>query len=614
MDDEAADIQLLDQYLHKTSQISTRMTSILKKFDDRLKHLEKSILPLHTSTHALTRISDSNTLQSIDKVASNQQDTAAEEAVILRGPRSNDPGPYIDALERLNATLAFRGDRFNQDTTQLVETGAKKLSQMYTKLVAEACSGSPIDPISHLPSPPNPFPTIPPQILKSLQPLVSALRRLPLPATHPSHPVAPQIYNTLKEAQRGYGEMRGTWAKKSLEQDYRQLLGQIETASSANGLDLARDVGQWVEALLALAQAEHETLERVALLPSSIQSTFAAASAPLVTMFSSLLSTIQATIKKSLLTHVWFAFGLWGILGNLQPVWDDVMRQRTGRKENELSEAVHALRGVCLRSFPEFIMDIKQAGIPPPPNAKQIELGTAVADVTKMTVAFLNQIPDLQGTISAALRTLGDGNWKMGDGPSVGKMASAESEVDDHTLLEHFCHDVVVTLTTSLTSLSKIQRRASLSSIFLLNNVSHLRTKLILEPTTPIDEFISSNTQNHLNAQYRVAKAAYFEANFTVLLSSLNEDKKAGKSGTKEKFATFFDTLEEIAERHRFARVLGDDANGRDGLADDVVRLVIPALQRFMQKHKDKEFSKNPQKYIKATPEEVETQIRNFYR
>lgn len=61
----------------------------------------------------------------------------------------------------------------------------------------------------------------------------------------------------------------------------------------------------------------------------------------------------------------------------------------------------------------------------------------------------------------------------------------------------------------------------------------------------------------------------------------------------KEKFATFFDALEECAERHRFARVLGDDPEGREGLADDVVRLVLPALQRFMQKHKDKEFSKS---------------------
>lgn len=56
MDDEAADIELLEQHLNKTSQISQRMTSILSKFDTRLVKLEKSILPLHNSTQSLTRL------------------------------------------------------------------------------------------------------------------------------------------------------------------------------------------------------------------------------------------------------------------------------------------------------------------------------------------------------------------------------------------------------------------------------------------------------------------------------------------------------------------------------------------------------------------------------
>ena len=94
---------------------------------------------------------------------------------------------------------------------------------------------------------------------------------------------------------------------------------------------------------------------------------------------------------------------------------------------------------------------------------------------------------------------------------------------------------------------------------------------------------MSSSTQSHLNTQYRTSKAGYFEANFTVLVTSLGEDKVKGKTNTKEKIATFYDTLEEVAERHRFARVLGDDAPGRDGLADDVVRLVIPSLQRVSE-------------------------------
>lgn len=101
-----------------------------------------------------------------------------------------------------------------------------------------------------------------------------------------------------------------------------------------------------------------------------------------------MLATLQATIKKNLLGHVWLALQLWTSLAQLQPVWDDVIRLRAGRKENELSEIVHSIRGACLRSFPEFILEVRQAGNPPP-SAKLAELGTGVADVTKMVSGFV---------------------------------------------------------------------------------------------------------------------------------------------------------------------------------------------------------------------------------
>lgn len=66
MDDESADIELLEQHLNRSSQLSTRMTSVLQKFDRRLQTLEKSILPLHKSTQSLTRLVDSETLQALD--------------------------------------------------------------------------------------------------------------------------------------------------------------------------------------------------------------------------------------------------------------------------------------------------------------------------------------------------------------------------------------------------------------------------------------------------------------------------------------------------------------------------------------------------------------------
>ena len=49
-----------------------------------------------------------------------------------------------------------------------------------------------------------------------------------------------------------------------------------------------------------------------------------------------------------------------------------------------------------------------------------------------------------------------------------------------------------------------------------------------------------------------------------VLSDELGGGKSGGKAATKEKFAKFFDLLEEVAERHWIARVLEDDAEGKE--------------------------------------------------
>ena len=107
---------------------------------------------------------------------------------------SSSPQPgqlevYQDTVGRLNAAIAFKAnDQDSRDTARLVETGAKKLTQLCTKRVAEG--SSPSSPIGGLDFTPQ---SSPPDLLSSIQPLIVFLRTLPTPATHPSHPAASAI-------------------------------------------------------------------------------------------------------------------------------------------------------------------------------------------------------------------------------------------------------------------------------------------------------------------------------------------------------------------------------------------------------------------------------------
>ena len=104
--------------------------------------------------------------------------------------------------------------------------------------------------------------------------------------------------------------------------------------------------------------------------------------------------------------------------------------------------------------------------------------------------------------------------------------------------------------------------------MFLLNNIPYLRIYIVREPRNPNPpKILSKQTQDVLNSNFRTAKAEYFNTNFMPLLQTLADDPSAkssgGKAATKEKFTKFFDLLDEIAERHRMARVMEEDEEGK---------------------------------------------------
>ncbi|KAJ3785579.1 Cullin repeat-like-containing domain protein [Lentinula aff. detonsa] len=609
MDDDSAEIELLEQNLSKTHQISQKMTTILNSFDTRLARLEKSILPLYNSTQILNRRASNieKALMKIDEVASNQEGIAAEEALILRGPQPGEFEVYKDALQRLNASIAFKAsDQDTFDTARLIETGAKNLAQLYTKLVAEGSSGTTPAPGVEIVR--APFPS---QLRSTLQPIVAFLRTLPVPSTHPSHPAAAAILTTLKEAQRGYADMRGTWGKKCLEAHGKRV---VDRADTMEPIATGKELGTWVQSVLSVAREEYDLLTEMSTLasPSQLASHFGNLLNPLALLMSSIITSLVAFSKRSLQKYGFLILSAYEALLELQPMWDEIAVLRVSpdnRKEtNEYKDVLQVVRMVCIRMFPEALADIKLSTA-----GRTGDTSTALLDASVEVVQFLNNMQEVLVGSGDILSVVGDGNWKMGEGVVVKKQAIVE--VSAQTLLEHFIYDVVLTIINTVSLIARTQRRPPFDSFFLLNNIAYLR-KNILEPRQDsLIDYLTKPTQDVLNSNFRTAKASYLDANFSPLMQSLSDDpKEKGKAATKEKFTRFYDLLEEVLERHRLAKILEDDAESREAIGNDVIKFLIPSLKAFTQKQKEKEFSKNPQKYIKLSAETVESQLRSIYR
>lgn len=141
-------------------------------------------------------------------------------------------------------------------------------------------------------------------------------------------------------------------------------------------------------------------------------------------------------------------------------------------------------------------------------------------------MAYLGKLPVVKGAVGSALLSLGDGNWKMGEGVQVGK-GSKLGEGDEQTILEHYVHDVINTTIGSLNALAKASRRPSVAGTFLLNNIHYINAHLLQSPADPtLPSIIAKPTQELLAHNQRTAKAGYFDSNFGPLMQALSDDPK----------------------------------------------------------------------------------------
>ena len=149
----------------------------------------------------------------------------------------------------------------------MVEAGAKKLAQLYTKFVAEASSGTPPVRTSFDNDTNSVLVPFPEDIVQALLPIVLFLRTLPVPATHPSHPAAAAIQSALTEAQRGYADMRGGWIRKCLENEAKRVVeGRGEgygsgrdTNPAESGMREGQTFGVWVAGVIGVAEVGAST-------------------------------------------------------------------------------------------------------------------------------------------------------------------------------------------------------------------------------------------------------------------------------------------------------------------------------------------------------------------
>lgn len=130
---------------------------------------------------------------------------------------------------------------------------------------------------------------------------------------------------------------------------------------------------------------------------------------PALELLSETGQSVNSVIKRSLSSYVSFAFETYDAISSRLDRFDDEIRRRSGRKENELGELLHSFKGSCLRSLPEFIADAKTFGTTSPTGTEMSNSHTS--DMVISTIEYLKMLCGHVEITETFLMTLGDGNW-----------------------------------------------------------------------------------------------------------------------------------------------------------------------------------------------------------
>ncbi|BGP48838.1 exocyst complex component exo70 [Rhodotorula kratochvilovae] len=634
-----ADLTLLQQSLARSSKISDRMSHVLGELDDRLARLEKSLVPIYKETGKLTRVSKNleSTMRSIDGLLGHHDLVEREEGLIKAGPKPDDLKPYLAAIDRLvAASEALRKtDAKHQSLTlaqmgALIESGAKQLVGVFTKWVKET---SPTIDAGKLFDQAKPFPTLTPFFLEHALPLITYLRALP-------DPHGPSISAALTSA---YASIRGTYIDESLRNAAKEVLSDATPelvllsprpgaggGAVQTGAGERRGLGRVLDVFFSLS--EHALLGTVfSSLPTSARPTiYASLLPPALSTISSTGGSLNASIKKSPQHQlIPLAFATYTELSERGGEFEEWVRVKAGRKENEVGDLTHAFRGTCMTSLPGILEETKAWGARVPAGVDTVS--AAVQPMTINVVNFMRQLADNQPTAESFLSVLGAGNW---GGPTktsavtVGA-ASAAKETDEGGLLQRYLNDVLAVLLAALDARSRLLRgRPGTAPIFLLNNLSYIRHATL---SSSVGDTLGESAEDALNKRMRATKAAYLDV-WSPLVSALLDAGFAEQSGaagalkaglgavtggggterreTKDRFVRFHEALEEVEALHAQARFEEGEAELRERLKGEVERMVVPTYAKFVQRHRKDNYST---KYLKLDADGLEAKIRAIF-
>ncbi|XP_073443994.1 exocyst complex component 7 isoform X5 [Dendrobates tinctorius] len=661
-------LTFIKESLEKSDQLTNNMVSILSSFESRLMKLENSIIPVHKQTETLQRLQENveSTLSCLDHVISYYHVATETEKVIKDGP-SGRLEEYLSCIAKIQKAVEYfqennPGSFELNRVKSLFERGKESLDAEFRNLLQR--HSKPVPPIlildligtdeeiegqeegvlEHLPEGilqdiicisqwlvdygrnqdfMNVYCQIrSSQLDRSIKGLKEHFRKN---SSSSGISYSPAVQNkrkdtpTKKPAKRPAVFIPGTIRKaQNLLKQYSQHgLDGKKGGSSLSILEGKEDVLDLetdtyilcISAFVRLAQSEYQLL--IDIIPehhqkktfdSLIQETLD----NLILEGENIVLAAKKANSRHDFTSVLSIFPILRHLKLTKPEFDKVLQGTAASTKNKLPNLITSIETTGAKALEDFADSIKND----PDKETSMSKDGTVHELTSNAILFLQQLLEFQETAGAMLAS-----------QETSSAASNYSSQFSLRLLSTYICKVLGNLQLKLLSKSKMYEDLALGAIFLHNNYNYILKSLekseLMQLVSVTQRDPDSLYREHIGQQIQIYQRSWLKVidyvndkNLPLLHGAKLKDKE--RQMIKERFKGFNEGLEEICKIQKSWAI--PDKKQREWIRQSQKKIVQEAYSAFLFKYgKGVNFTKNPDKYIKYSVEQVGEMIERLF-
>ncbi|KAM9716617.1 exocyst complex component 7 isoform 14-T14 [Menidia menidia] len=285
--------------------------------------------------------------------------------------------------------------------------------------------------------------------------------------------------------------------------------------------------------------------------------------------------------------------------------FDSTLQGTAASTKNKLPTLITSMETIGAKALEEFADSIKND----PDKEYNMPKDGTVHELTSNAILFLQQLLDFHETAGAMLAS-----------QETSSASSYTSDFNKRLLSTYICK-VLGNLQLNLLSKSKVYEDSALSAIFLHNNYNYILKSLekseLIQLVTVTQKRAESSYRELIEQQIDTYQRSWLrvtehltDRNMPVVQPGTKlKDKE--RQAVKDKFKGFNDGLEELCKIQKGWAI--PDKDQRDFIRQAQKKVVAEAYRAFLHRCANISFTKNPEKYHKYRPEEVEEMIERLF-